>query len=1371
MYTLHQTTRRSQRVTVLFCGILVLLAVASLALWQHRSPRTPQPVSIVHHTTNQATKHATVATADSPSLLRSGGRLAALAKEAYGKLPLRFVENRGQLDRAVAYYVQGRGQAVYFTPQGVTFALTGQASSAGESQPTVQRAAFRPQPEAATARQRWALKLDFVGANPHARLRAEGQTPTVANYFKGGVAAWHTGLKTYATLVYEDLWPGIDLVYDSAGERLKYSFVVKPGADPQQIKLAWRGATGVKVNRAGQLEVTTPFGSVRDARPVSFQDEVAQAGSLHHKIKTSFTLNRGGSGSVYGFKVGAYDRSRTLVIDPMMQIYAGYVGGAGDDYGNGIAVDRAGQAYIVGTTHSAEASFPAQAGLDTSYNGNADVFVAKLNAAGDALLFVTYLGGKADDIGAGIALGDGVYVGGTTYSDEVSFPVKDGPDTSYNGSADGFIARLDLSGSNLIYAGYFGGAGDDFGQSVAVHFTGNAYLAGSSYSVTPGNSSPLARKGLFDAFVAKVNAAGTAYVYTAFVGGDDDDFGNAVAVDSLGNVYVAGMTCSTQATFPTAGSADATANGEQDAFIAKISTDGSTLSYAGFIGGADKDAANGVAVDGAGDAYVTGYTASPQASFPATIGPDLTFNGGVDAFVAKVTANGALAYAGYIGGNDDDSGMDIALDLKGSAIVTGLTYSTGASFPTMQGADTSFSGVADGFVAKVSNSGNALVYSGYVGGSSDEEGHAVAVDINGSVYLTGLTASSQASFQMEGGADTTFNGGTDAYVVKLGCPAFTIDMQPESQVACFGKWITFSVGVVNPDVSYQWRKNGQPINNATASTYTIPVVTNGSAGSYDVVVSTLCESVISERALLTVETLPVVILNPGSQTVAAGQSVAFTAAATSNLAMTVQWQISTDNGATFANIGGANGTTLNLPPVTTAQNGHLFRAVFHNSCDATYTAAARLTVIGTTTGGEITVQTTVGTTTVTTTFTNVSQLGTTTVTPITPALVPEIPGSFALQTDSTGQPMAYNIETQTQTTGPIYLCFQVTSINDPNEFARLRVLHGEGGQLVDRTFSVDFPSRKVCALVDSLSPFLIVLQNGLLNLPSAQKAGSFLVFPYYTSNTATQKDTRLTLSNVGTQQSYVHLFLVDGASCQPADLFLCLTPNATFSFKTSEYDPENTGFVYAVAVDNQGRPIPNNGLIGNAFVRDGDYVDNYAAEAFWRYDTTPTAISNGVALLQLNGGVYDAAPIQFAVEIQSPVDTVGQKIVVAPLAGDLTGIANLSEANPTLQAAAGQVGPGLAANEQEKTVSFSAMLSGGCLKSAVIGTTFPRVPNGLGNLIPTGKAGALQFRVGAGVGLLMTPRTGTNKWVGIRALHKTALTNTVIAIPALGPVC
>lgn len=283
---------------------------------------------------------------------------------------------------------------------------------------------------------------------------------------------------------------------------------------------------------------------------------------------------------------------------------------------------------------------------------------------------------------------------------------------------------------------------------------------------------------------------------------------------------------------------------------------------------------------------------------------------------------------------------------------------------------------------------------------------------------------------------------------------------------------------------------------------------------------------------------------------------------------------------------------------------------------------------------------------------------------------------------------------------------------------------------------------------------------------SDQKAGSVLVFPYYTSNVAQQKDTRMTISNISNaastvaNQAYVHVFFIDGATCRQADLFVCLTPNASVSFKASEYDPEATGWLLAVAVDAQGRPIQNNNLIGNAFVRDGDYVDNYGAEAFWANSPAVAAIGANTATLFFDGGSYDAVPSQFAVEIQSPVDAAGQRIVTAGLSGDLT---------TSQLTGASQVGTGLAFNEKEVFGSFNNWLTGTCQAQATIGNTSPRVPNGLGNLIKTGQSGYLKFNVGGAVGLIMTPRTAT--WRGIRTLHKTALTTSTIVIPIFVPVC
>lgn len=278
---------------------------------------------------------------------------------------------------------------------------------------------------------------------------------------------------------------------------------------------------------------------------------------------------------------------------------------------------------------------------------------------------------------------------------------------------------------------------------------------------------------------------------------------------------------------------------------------------------------------------------------------------------------------------------------------------------------------------------------------------------------------------------------------------------------------------------------------------------------------------------------------------------------------------------------------------------------------------------------------------------------------------------------------------------------------------------------------------------------------------SDQKQGSVLVFPYYTSKLSERRDTRLTLSNVGTQQTYAHVFLLDGVTCQPADFFVCLTPNASLSFKASEYDPETTGWLLVVAINNQGRPIQNNSLVGNAFVSDGEYQDNYGAEAFRANSAAVAAFNGTTATLFFDGTSYDAVPNQFAVELQSPVTVPVQRIVTVGLRGDLS--------IPQMQGA-GQIGTGLVINGNERpSGSFTNFLNGNCQAIANITNSSPRVPSGMNGVIPAGQVGTLQMNVGAAVGLVMTPRT--TAFGGIRPLHKTAQTTSTITIPVFAPVC
>jgi dockerin type I repeat protein/beta-propeller repeat-containing protein len=703
----------------------------------------------------------------------AGADRSALTR-ALERMPLYFIKNQGQLDSRVAYYVQGRDAALYFTLDGVTLALTNPENGARRSEGRFEKASLRREKTRGPERfGRWTVKLDFVGANPHPTIVAADPTPAVVSYFKGPKETWKAGLATYGSILYSDLWPGIDLIYSGTASRLKYSFLVKPGADPARVQLAYRGVKGIRRNEAGQLEVETDAGRFQDDEPYAYQE----VDGRRQGIGVSYALDRASTGGshAYGFALAPYDRSKPLVLDPATSVYTGYIGGNSDDRGYAIAVDGSGNAYITGLTFSSEATFPVTTGPDLTYNLFSDAFVAKVNAAGTALVYCGYIGGNDDDQGNAIAVdGSGnAYVTGTTFSTEASFPVTVGPDLTQNGSSDAFVAKVNAAGTALVYCGYIGGTGDDQGNAIAVDGSGNAYVTGTTFSteasfpVTVGPD--LTQNGASDAFVAKVNAAGTALVYCGYIGGSSDDGGYGIAVDGSGNAYVAGFTYSTEATFPVTVGPDVTQNGASDAFVAKVNAAGTALVYCGYIGGSGNDQAYGIAVDGSGNAYVTGFTISSQATFPVTVGPGLTYNGGQDAFVAKVNAAGtALVYCGYIGGSSDDGGNAIAVDGSGNAYVAGFANSGQATFPVNIGPNLIYNGGGDAFVAKVNASGIGLAYCGYIGGNGLDTALGIALDSSGNAYVTGYTTSTQATFPVTVGPDLTYNGGAaDAFVTKI----------------------------------------------------------------------------------------------------------------------------------------------------------------------------------------------------------------------------------------------------------------------------------------------------------------------------------------------------------------------------------------------------------------------------------------------------------------------------------------------------------------------------------------------------------------------------------------------------------------------------
>ena len=695
---------------------------------------------------------------------------------AVSALPIHFIKSREAVHGRALYTVLGHDSAVHFSSGGLTLGLTGPEPRAVPG-PNVKRSLSKGSVH--PNRQRWSLKLDFVGANT--RVEPAGEEPSEAqvSFFKGPPSDWITGLRTYSRITYSNLWPGINLEYSGSGDRLKYTLVVQPGADPHRIHFRYRGATSLGMNVAGRLEIVTPTGSLLDEKPAVYQE--VNGGRVPVSVEyaldlpppngeTDYRAARG-----YHFQLGTYDRNQVLTIDPALFIYNDAIGGAGEERGLGMAVDHDGNAYVCGQTTSAESTFPELVGPDTTFNGAVDAYILKLGSNGTSLIYAGYIGGAQDDgaFAVGVDANGNAYVCGFTASSAASFPVGVGPGLHFRGGetygVDAFVAKVDPSGTNLLYCGYIGGVGDEAAENIAVDPTGNAFVTGYTTSTRtsfPVRTGPdLTHNGGWDTFIARVRADGSGLVYCGYIGGAADDAGasngsvtgGSVAIDEAGCAYVCSFTASHEDTFPNGSGfaslsipgADQTFNGgTYDAFVARVSADGTGLLWCTYIGGANTDGALGIGVDAAHNAYVGGYTSSSQDTFPVRGGPDLRHHGGTDeasdSFVTKISADGTtFIYSGYIGGPGDDAVTNLRVDPEGYVYLIGQTESSEGSFPVVEGPDLTLNGVRDAFVAKLKRDPTNTVvrenfdYCGYIGLSGADSGFDIGVDDSGNAYACG----------------------------------------------------------------------------------------------------------------------------------------------------------------------------------------------------------------------------------------------------------------------------------------------------------------------------------------------------------------------------------------------------------------------------------------------------------------------------------------------------------------------------------------------------------------------------------------------------------------------------------------------------------
>jgi hypothetical protein len=731
------------------------------------------------------------------TLPKAGAPSRDRVRANFAALPLAFEENKGQTDPQVKYMARANGYTLFLTEKDAVFSFASKppsdAARRGVPQGKVSRESNSATPRAA------AVHMNLVGAKSASQIAASDLLAGTTNYYFGNnPKKWQTGVLHYGRVGYKDVYPGVDLAYYGEQNRLEFDFIVAPQSDAASINLAFKGAQKITTDASGNLVISSAAGNAVLHKPVAYQ----QQNGSRQSVDARFILQTNNNVS---FELGNYDHSRELIIDPSIS-YATYLGGSAEDDAYGIAVDASGDTYITGGTLSPNFPGPLAAGA------NFAAFVVKLDPNG-AFLHSTFIGGNTgggNNYGLGIAVNStGTYVVGNTLSDTTTFPatLSIGP----GGAQDAFVAKLDnttLVASEIVR---IGGSGIDAATAIAVDSTGGVYFGGQTNSTDFPLAGPhiqTTNGGAQDAFIAKLDMTGTVLDYSTYLGGSADDGVTGIALDGMNQAYVTGVTISSN--FPTtAGAYQTSESGTADnGFVTAVKADGSALIYSTYFGTSGTDAL-AIAVDSAGEAYITGDTSST--TFPTLNPVQATLKGATDVFISKLTTDGsALLFSTYLGGTLDDTANGIALDSFNDVYVTGRTFSSdyptsGTPFQSM------LSGPSDAFISELSNTGFS-VYSSYLGGTGSENSvgatgaaalGSVAVDSTSNAYLAGSTNSTTGFPVTAGTLQGSYGGGvSDGFVAKVGAaPAdFSVAVSPTTISTPSGQTtgtVTVTVSSVN----------------------------------------------------------------------------------------------------------------------------------------------------------------------------------------------------------------------------------------------------------------------------------------------------------------------------------------------------------------------------------------------------------------------------------------------------------------------------------------------------------------------------------------------------------------------------------------------
>jgi len=708
---------------------------------------------------------------------------AAKVLPNFTQLALRFERNKGQTSDEVQFISRGAGYSLFFTPNETVLSL-----SKNKDSQTINSI----------------VRTRLVGGN-EAPLMFEGASPLSGqvNYLLGrDKTHWKTHVPSYKEILARNVYPGIDLRYHGDKNQLEYDFIVEPYADANNIKLSFEGLTSIKIDEQGNLALRAGDAQLLHKRPIIYQmidgERISIEGeyTLNNTVEETATLaqksqnNQADKGfkktdttSVQvGFKVAAYYPDYPLVIDPILD-YSTYLGAEASDRGLAVTVDNNGDVYVAGTTQSA--TFPTLNPINGNLDGIRSTFIAKLNKAGDELIYATYLGGSGEegdnavennslDAGNGldITVDDlgSLYIVGATNSRD--FPVVNAIQSVYGGgNTDVYLSKLSADGSNLEFSTYLGGSRQDKGYGIALDDLGDIYITGQTRSLNfpTVNALQTDSAGDSDAFVTKIAANGTSIIYSTYIGGADTDAAGAIAVNRLGQAVITGSTKS-DIDFPLLNPIQATFNGgSTDVFVTQLADDGLSYVFSTYLGGNLTDEAQGIVVDSHDDIVLVGNTDSTD--FPTQDALQASFGGGSDdGFISKLSFNGSgLLFSSYFGGEDADTLRKVSIDAHDDLYVVGSTKSS-TIIPTTNALQSEINGNKhDLITAKLTSDGSTVLYSTYLGGSKADYGYDIAVDLEGNAYSTGVTQSSN-NFPLQNAIQSIFGGVKDAFVVKIAEP-------------------------------------------------------------------------------------------------------------------------------------------------------------------------------------------------------------------------------------------------------------------------------------------------------------------------------------------------------------------------------------------------------------------------------------------------------------------------------------------------------------------------------------------------------------------------------------------------------------------------